>query len=217
MRKRIACGLAAVGLAVAFAASPPPMAATERPASAAVKVELAGGHGSGVHIGGGLFLTAGHVAQDAGGKPIMIRTSDGKARQAEVLWVNGDYDLALLRVTNFGQIETANLSCRGLVAGEDIYAEGNPANLDFVRTYGHVAGGARQSGPWRDVVVTDMVIIPGMSGGPVFDQDSRLVGIAVGVMTPALVQAPLIGAVPSLSGIGYIVPATDACMLMGRA
>src|SRR5690606_30707311 len=70
-------------------------AKVEKPApiyESVVKVRTNTGHGSGVHIGGGKFLTAAHVTD--GAKELHIRTPDGKERDAELLWSSPAYDVS---------------------------------------------------------------------------------------------------------------------------
>jgi len=114
-------------------------AAPESPAD--VKVVLADGHGSGFHIGDGYVLTAAHVVRTA--KEVEILTADKVTDKAEVLWVNKARDVALLRLNKI-RPKSAELSCRTPQPGEQVEARGNPATIDFVSTWGQVAG-ARQN------------------------------------------------------------------------
>ena len=176
-------------------------------ASSVVKVLPGKGHGSGVHIGNGYILTAAHVVD--GAKSLKIRTSDGKDRDATVLWSSKEYDIAAIRTAEAG-IAVSNLDCRTAEAGEVIRASGNPIVLEFVDSYGKVAGKPRLLGPWKSVLITDITTVPGMSGGPTFDANGNVVGITVGVMTlPSGFSA-------SLTGFGAMVPSSTVCGLLGR-
>lgn len=186
----------------------PPVMFEEKRAGFIVKVVLASGHGSGVHIGNGLVLTNYHVA----GKltEVTLKSDDGDIQKAEVLWGNEARDVALVLASHPERLATAELSCRDLVNDELLTSYGNPSNIEFITIKGSVAGKARDLGPWKSVVPVDMTIIPGMSGGAVMDKDGKLVGLNVGVMP---VQ---IGMGVSLSGIGYIIPSSTICQLLGR-
>jgi serine protease Do len=178
------------------------------PTYAAVKVVLPTGHGSGVIVGNGYIITAGHVA--TGAKTVKIESKDGRSYDADVLWVNETYDIAMLRAPVALVGGGAALDCRSAKTGEAIYATGNPLELNFVTSYGRIAGDERSLGPWKSVLVTDISTVPGQSGGPVFEADGRVIGITVGVVT-----LPTATGV-TLTGFGTIVPASTVCMLMGN-
>lgn len=174
--------------------------------SSTVKVIVDAGHGSGVHIGDGFVVTAAHVVGDK--SVVNLKLDSGGVQTAEVLWSNKDYDVALLRTKP--TMRASQLSCRVASAGETIVARGNPASVEFVSAYGHVAGPERQFATWRRVLITDITTIPGMSGGGVFDERGEVVGIAVGVLVVPL------GFAPSLTGFGTIVPSAAICDLLAR-
>lgn len=169
------------------------------------------GHGSGVHLGQGYIVTAAHVAD---GKATMsVKTNGGKQFDADVLWVNKTYDIALLRTSGIIPGKSS-LDCRQADVGEEIQAAGNPLNIEFVSSFGHIAGGARKAGRWESVLITDITIVMGQSGGPVFDSKGRVIGITVGVAAAPLQSA--IGFIPSLTGFGMVVPSSEVCMLLGK-
>ena len=176
--------------------------------STVVKVVLKQGHGSGVSIGGGYVLTAAHVVK--GVNTVTLKTKDGKTREADVLWANTDYDVALLR-TSDTKLEAASLDCRIAPEGASIISYGNPLQVEFAAAYGRIAGSPRKFGPWHSVFVTDITTVMGQSGGPVFDEDGKLIGLTVGVM-----GAPL-GFSMSLVGYGFVVPSRTVCDLLARA
>lgn len=103
--------------------------------SSAVKVQLATGHGSGVHIGDGLILTAAHVAGDE--SKVDIKAADGSVRPADVLWVNKTSDVALLR-TSADRLGASPLSCTPVQVGQSVHAEGSP--LGVLNDSGEVVG-----------------------------------------------------------------------------
>ena len=174
--------------------------------SHSVKIVSGTGHGSATHIGDGYFITAAHVIQ----KDITINTQLGREYDVEVMWVNNDYDVALVK-SDVGEISTAAIDCRVPARGEDIMLSGSPMNMDFIDTWGRVSGDEMiDQGSWRRSVPVNVVIAPGMSGGGAFDADGDLVGIGVGVMIMHL------GSGGGPVGLAYVVPASVVCMLMGR-
>ncbi|NTF69358.1 S1 family peptidase [Rhizobium rhizogenes] len=192
---------------------PPPTASED----SMVKIMVDDGLGSGVHIGNGNILTAAHVVADA--KTVKVKTIAGVEAEASVLWVNKDYDIALIH-TDGQMFGMSVLDCREPLLGEQIQAAGNPLGIEFVSSFGRVAGKARQMGAWKTVVITDITTVMGQSGGPVFAADGRVIGINVGVSVAPLKNGK--GAdgedtyVPSMTGFGFVVPANAVCMLLAR-
>lgn len=182
------------------------LARSDIKADAVVKVIVGKGHGSAVHIGNGVYLTAGHVAGAL--EEVGIKTSTGETGTAKVLWVSKDYDIALIKSDI--ETETANLECRAPEVGEHIQLKGNPLNLEFQTTWGRVSGTEVSVGPWEAALPVNAAIAGGMSGGGMFDADGDLIGINVGGMVQR------IGFGGSMVGIGYIVPANAICGLLAR-
>lgn len=167
-----------------------------------VKIMPEGGHGSGVHIGKGYILTAAHVVADV--KSVKIKTDTGGTGEADVLWANRDHDIALLHTST--KLQLSRIACRPLASGAVTRAIGNPGNQEFISTWGRVSGRAINT-PWKGAIVADITIVPGMSGGGLFDEAGRLVGILVGTMARGF------GAIVP---VGYVVPASAFCGMLGR-
>lgn len=173
-----------------------------------VKIVKTNGHGSATNIGNGYFITAAHVV--GSDVNVDIKTSSGATSQAEVIWSSTKYDVALMRSAIEG-VGIADLECRTPQRGESIRLSGNPINLEYIDTYGVVAGDAMfDVGPWSESIPINAAIAPGMSGGGAFDNDGDLIGVNVGVM----VMQVGMGGGPV--GLGYVVPSSVVCMLMGR-
>jgi S1-C subfamily serine protease len=220
-------GIAVVALATvlfggvySLAGTPRPITSTVAPERAAyvkqlpitdaatVKVLVENGLGSGVSIGNGFIVTAAHVVGDATG--VKIKERDGKETTADVLWASKTYDIALLRSDAY--IPAATLSCRTAHVGDTITAVGNPLGLEFISTFGKIAGEPREMLPaWKSAFVTDITVIMGNSGGPVFDENGDLVGIAVGVL-----GVPGANDSKSYIGLSMVVPSSVVCALLGR-
>jgi len=194
---------------IAAALIPTPVADAKPKPSSVVKIMLPNGHGSGVAIGGGFIITAAHVTHDAKDGRVKLKNSTGSEFDGEVLWQNETYDVALVRGKNavFG---VSSLACRTPVLGEEITASGSPLQTEFSTFWGHVSGMVQKYGPWPESVTLDASITPGISGGPVFDKDGNVIGIAVGV---ALAKT---GFTASMTGIGIMVPAQTICPLLAR-
>jgi S1-C subfamily serine protease len=169
------------------------------------------GHGSGVYIGKGLVLTAGHVASND--EPLKV-VANGTNYAAKVLWVNKEHDLALLEIPTDAPIKAAKLACREPIVGERIFSEGSPLNVGYIRVPGWVAGTTRL---WNENTVTPLIapVLWGMSGGPVYDEAGDILGINDMVtLGPVYGMGGQIGV--SAEDIGWMVPSSVACHLMGR-
>ena len=166
--------------------------------------------GSGVHIGNGFILTAGHVTD--GLTNINVLLSDGSTAVGEVLWTNspevGGYDVSLVYVPGL-KAEASPLSCAPTHTGEDVSIIGNPGPLTFLETWGKVSGPitAGQWYVWKSLVALDIVSAPGVSGGPVFDAGGEVVGILVSGLI-----------IEGRGNYAYsmMVPGTAICHLLGR-
>lgn len=168
-----------------------------------VKVDgSSGAHGSGFYIGNGYVVTAAHVPDEE--MFIAVVLADGRRLRADVVVSDEIDDLAIVKIDAPNDLRAAPLACRPAVVGEHIEVRGNPLQFDFVSTYGRVAGLARPLLPdWRSTFLIDATIAPGNSGGPVFDKDGAVLGVAVGV--------PLYRG--SILGLGFVVPSTTLCAL----
>lgn len=201
--RSIAVALVAI-IALVFGAYAYTPATPHLPGST-VKIVLDAGHGSGVHIGNGYIITAAHVVGD---KAPRVKLDDGSEQEAAVMWTNKAHDIALLRTAS--TMSASALDCRVAANGEHVIARGNPTVLEFVSSAGRIAGAEREFGPWARVLPVDMTIVMGMSGGPIFAADGRVVGISVGVLVAQL------GFAPSLTGFGAVVPSAAVCELLAR-
>lgn len=181
----------------------------ETRASSTVLVSLPQGHGSGVYLGNGYVLTVDHVA--GRGKDLKVKTDKGDDYDATLLWSNHAYDVALLQITEKpNSIVPARLACRTPKTGEEITAAGNPLSISFINTYGRVSGPPREFNDTKWVTPASYTVIPGMSGGPVYDAKGFVLGLndMVTIQPMGFTAAPV--------GLGWFVPAKVACLLMMR-
>lgn len=178
-------------------------------AAADVRIEVTSegeqGIGSGVYIGNGIIITAAHVVRNA--DSLMIKTEEGDYQLGEVLWLNDSYDVAAVAPRNPDIFVAANMACREPIVGEKIASMGNPAGIEFITMHGFVSGKTREMEPkWRAVFTTDMTTIGGMSGGATYDDAGNVIGITTGTL----------GFNGPSGGIGFVVPSSIVCKLMGR-
>jgi S1-C subfamily serine protease len=180
-------------------------------AGATVKIALKKGHGSATHIGKGRFLTANHVVEDE--EELWVVSDRGHRVPAKVLWANKEFDIALVYADVGSEVRTSPLACRALRVGEDVHAKGNPLDIEFITTYGRVAGAARAYEAWKLVAFVDNTVGPGMSGGPTYDSSDNIVGVTVGMMLPTRGPMP-----PGIARtLMMVVPSTVVCDLLARS
>lgn len=216
-KRRLTAYIAGASLALAGVVGGAPYAAPyvlpEKPATfeAVVQIVRPDGRGSGFALPGGFVVTAAHVVK--GAKTVSLKDAGGKTASAEVLWMNEDRDTAVLRTDM--KLPAAELDCAGAKVGDDVYTLGNPAGVEFIAAYGKIAGKARPFRSVKNVYVTNMSMVYGQSGGPVFNADGRVIGLNSMTM---IVGIPTQGGTlfPSLTGYGFVVPSTDICALLGR-
>jgi S1-C subfamily serine protease len=206
----IVAGVLAVGAVAGGATRVPDL--VDRPATfdAVVKVMRPNGLGSGVSLPGGVVLTAAHVV--TGATTVSLKLTDGKTVGAEVMWASPAHDVALLRTD--ASIPAARLSCDEASVGDEVRAVGAPLGVEFISSFGRIAGKSRPIGQVKSVLVTDITTINGNSGGPLFNSAGEVVGISSMIMLAPLgdKRAPT----PSTTGFGFAVPSSVICRLMGR-
>jgi S1-C subfamily serine protease len=172
------------------------IAVTERVGPAVVRVETAakaggrGGIGSGIVISpDGLVLTNSHVVGTS--KYIRLRDSEGIVTDAQVLGVDPDTDLALLRANHARDLRYAALgNSKSLRRGQLVVAIGNPLGFESTVTAGVVSALGRSirsvSGRTiEDVIQTDAALNPGNSGGPLVSTASEVIGINTAIISGA--------------------------------
>lgn len=173
--------------------------------------------GSGVDLGNGKVLTAAHVVTGKiiGRKRVWVWAQGGDRIQGEVLWMNSKYDVALVNVPGL-KTRALPLSCQQVAVGTPIEVVGNPGVTDFIHTWGRVARtGLFLNGNETPVMLSDVSIAPGNSGGPVFTgtfYDRRLVGLVSAISSSTLDGESVYG-----TGIAHIVPGAVICGLLGRS
>jgi S1-C subfamily serine protease len=170
-----------------------------------VKLVVKNGMGSGVHIGNGYVLSAAHVVNS--NLPAKVTDSGGAIHNAVLLWANTEYDIALMKMEGFHDVGASELECSIAPIGTAIEGVGYPLNIARVHVWGLVASGVQTLGPWKAANFTDMSVLQGQSGGPVFNTAKKVVGLMVGIR-----QSPQ----NHWTAFSVMVPASVICTLMGR-
>lgn len=173
-----------------------------------VMVEHAGGHGTGSIIAPDLVLTADHVITE---EPVAIRFFEGEVHHGEVRWRNPDLDLALLRVDVPRGYPITGWNCGMLEEGEHLVLIGHPTHSRWVAIGGHLPTVDPLEGP---LVALGFPIGLGTSGGPVFDEDGRIVGVALAILAERSSETANFGDFKD-TGIGLMLPASQFCTDVG--
>ncbi|WP_343627561.1 serine protease [Roseateles sp.] len=171
--------------------------------------------GSGfVVTGEGHVITNYHVVSQHALEPeryrLQYQTPEGDGGDLELLDFDARRDLALLRIVGktpvAARMTASPLAFRKadqpLAKGERIYSMGNPHDVAFAVVEGTYNGLVERS--FDPLIYYSGSINPGMSGGPVLDEDGEIVGINVSTMIFA-------------QQMSFLVPAQYANALLQRS
>ena len=152
----------------------------------------------------GLILTNNHVID--GGQRIEVTLSDKHKYKAEIIGVDKNHDLALIKIAAPNLVPAVLSDSSGLVVGQRVYAIGNPFGLNGTMTRGIISSIRSIRGPnnypIEDAVQTDAAINPGNSGGPLLNSRGEVIGITTLIATSSGVEQS--------SGIGFAIPINTA-------
>tara|TARA_R110001583_G_scaffold165384_1_gene318054 strand:+ start:2936 stop:4396 length:1461 start_codon:yes stop_codon:yes gene_type:complete len=125
----------------------------------------------------GYILTNNHVVQ--GADEIIVRLSDRRELDAQLIGADERADLALLKVKATGLPEVELGNSDKLKVGEWVLAIGSPFGFDYSVTAGIVSAKGRSlpNESYVPFIQTDVAINPGNSGGPLFNLSGEVVGI----------------------------------------
>jgi len=153
----------------------------------------------------GHILTNAHLIRDK--DEITITLNDGRQSAAEIIGIDTDTDLAVLKIDleQLPSIEVGNSS--NLQVGDVVLAIGNPYDFGQTVTQGIVSAKSRRHmgvTTFEDFIQTDADINPGNSGGALITTDGRLVGI----------NTAIISSTGGSQGIGLATPVNQAIEVM---
>jgi S1-C subfamily serine protease len=163
------------------------------------------GQGSGFILNkDGLILTNNHVINNA--QRVEVKLSNKHTYKAQVLAVDKNHDLALLKISNAPDLVPAVLAdSRGLIVGQRVYAIGNPFGLQGTMTRGIISAirsiRGPQGNPIEDAIQTDASVNPGNSGGPLLNSRGEVIGITTLIASNGADQS---------SGVGFAIPINTA-------
>lgn len=168
------------------------------------------GHATGFAVNPTTVVTASHVVEGAAAFLV------GDGHRGAALVANGrDFlDLGLVRTSEPLHGPFYRLDCRRAPRGEPVRALGYPLDVDLGEYRGHVASNHPPRGDFpgaQALIVLDLPVSPGISGGPVFDVDGDVVGlISAGAAQPVLGDDRIF----SLSATGLMVAGDAICLFL---
>ena len=162
--------------------------------------------GSGVILtADGYIVTNNHVVQGARKIEVKLPTrgttrTQGMTVPAKLIGVDGETDLAVIKIDKTVLATLALGDSAQLKQGELVMAFGNPLGLEGSVSMGIVSSTARQVKPDDPMVYiqTDAPINPGNSGGPLVNTQGRVVGINTFILTQS----------GGSEGLGFAVPSS---------
>jgi S1-C subfamily serine protease len=135
------------------------------------------GTGSGFVLPGGLVVTNRHVVGDP--VEVSLNSWDGRSLSAEVTGIAADSDLAVLRLADGAGLPAATIRERAAEVGEPVLAVGYPGGGPVTVSTGRVVAivDGQVLGEATEVLLVDAPIRRGNSGGPLLDEQGRVIGV----------------------------------------
>ncbi len=161
--------------------------------------------GSGVVISArGEILTSLHVVE--GADAIQVTYADGTRATGAIIASLPENDIALLATDQLPEVLVPAVlgNANSAQVGDEVVAVGNPFGLYSSASAGVISGFERtfelkgKDILLKDLIQFDAAVNPGNSGGPLLNRYGQVIGIVVGIVTPAEGEFFI--------GIGFAVP-----------
>lgn len=155
----------------------------------------------------GYIMTNYHVIESAqrGNYKISVMFKDGTSHEAKTIGFDEDNDIAVLKI-DASDLSAAPIgNSDDLAVGDSVFTIGNPlGELDFSMTSGRVSALDRsivtdRSSAAINMFQFDAAINSGNSGGPVYNENGEVVGVATAKVGSTGVE-----------GLGFAIPINDA-------
>lgn len=197
--------LTAAVVAALVSISPVAAAKYETPSPSVVRLQKANGGGcTAVHIGDGLFLSARHCYSEMN-YPNNYELTVNDA-PVYVAWAHKALDVIMLKVPTLTDMPAAEVACRKPELNEPVVAEGMNSVWGWLRTEGAVIGITTEYEENPHDFVHSASVVNGMSGGPLWDADGKLLGINNAFVT----ENPSMSLATPLVIVCSSIPGTEA-------
>jgi serine protease Do len=145
----------------------------------------------------GTIITNNHVVKDA--RTVSVTLDDGTQLPAKVIGRDSRTDIAVLKVDAKKPLPYIQLgNSADVKPGQWVVAMGNPFGLGGSVTAGIVSASGRDigAGPYDQFIQVDAPINQGNSGGPLFTQNGKVIGMNTAILSPS----------GGSIGIGFAIP-----------
>lgn len=137
------------------------------------------GKASGVLVAKDLCVSAGHVVDFEVGKKVVV-ILDNKSFDAVSVEINKGADIAILKVegnNTYSPVRVGGITSKKIVMRGYIYSEPHPV---IRQIEGTLAGFGTDAEGGTTVYLFNGKPVPGMSGGPIYDEEGVLVSVCSG-------------------------------------
>ena len=139
----------------------------------------------------GFILSNSHVVSRA--KELIAKNSQGEEFPLEILAIDQEADLALLKIKKLGNYSSVNMvNSARLSEGDMVVAIGNPLGLNHSVSHGIISQRSRHldeelvgKNKFPAFLQSDTPINPGNSGGPLIDMSGQVIGINTAIIQGA--------------------------------
>lgn len=158
----------------------------------------------------GYILTNYHVIENAyaSNSTVNVITHEGERYDAEIIGFEPDNDVAVLKIEAEGLTPAVLGNSDQMQVGDMLYAVGNPlGELEFTMTIGYVSAldriiNTEANAEAINMFQLDAAINSGNSGGPVYNSQGEVIGVATAKYSSSGVE-----------GLGFAIPINDAAAI----
>lgn len=130
--------------------------------------------GSGFAVDENIIITNAHVIENKNN--IKVQVYNDKEYSAQVIALDKDLDMAIIKIEDVILPILEISDYNNILIGNDVYAVGAPKNMSYTLTKGILSAKDRVIGSYA-YLQTDASINSGNSGGPLLDDNGKVIGM----------------------------------------